>query len=243
MIRSVVAAWLSLVLVVGMALTTPGGPALAQDKPEPQKSPEEPKKPDEPKKDEPKKDEPKKEEPKKDEPKKDEPKKDEPKKEEPKKDEPKKEEPKKPETPPRTPSEAPRTLTEGRGPVRRPGPANAKVKPYDEIITPETKSDNGLFMVHRLEDRIMYEIYPDLLGKEMLWVTQIEKTGNGAGYGGTIRWGTGSIRWELRNEDVLLRDVRYDIRAETKDPIHDAVKASSVEPIIAVLPVQGLRQG
>jgi hypothetical protein len=261
MIRSVVAAWLSLVLVVGAALTAPGGPALAQDKPDPQKSPEDPKKPDEPKKEEPKKDEPKKEEPKKDEPKKEEPKKeepkkdepkkeepkkDEPKKEEPKKDEPKKEEPKKPEEPKKEEPRRPEMPTRpsfggGGGPggaMRKAATKDSKVRPYDEIITDATKTlGSGLFMVHRLEDRIMYEIPVDQLGKEMLWVTQIEKTGAGVGYGGSPA-GDRVIRWEQRGDDILLRDVTFDIRADTKDPIKDAVQASSVEPIIAVLPVK-----
>ncbi len=244
MIRSVVAAWLSLILVVGSALTSPGGPALAQDKPEPRKSPEDPKKDepkkDEPKKDEPKKDEPKKDEPKKDEPKKDEPKKDEPKKDEPKKEEPKKEEPKKPEEPkkdePRRPEPTGRPFGGG-GAMRKAATKDSKVKPYDDIITPETKTIPGLFFVHRLEERIMYEIPVDQLGKEMLWVTQIEKTGAGVGYGGSPA-GDRVIRWEQRGDDILIRDVTFDIRAETKDPIKDAVQASTVEPIIAVLPVK-----
>ena len=85
--------------------------------------------------------------------------------------------------------------------------------------------------------RILYEIPADALGKEMLWVTQIEKTGAGVGYGGSPA-GDRVIRWEQRGDDILLRDVTFDIRADTKDPIKDAVQASSVEPIIAVLPVR-----
>ena len=46
------------------------------------------------------------------------------------------------------------------------------------------------------------------------------------------------MRWEQRGEDVLLRDVKYEIRAEANDPIRDAVEATSVEAIIAVFPVQ-----
>ena len=71
----------------------------------------------------------------------------------------------------------------------------------------------------------------------MLWVTQIEKTGAGVGYGGSPA-GERVIRWEQRGDDILLRDVTFDIRADTKDPIKDAVQASSVEPIIAVFPVK-----
>ncbi len=121
--------------------------------------------------------------------------------------------------------------------ARKAGAKEAKVKPYDEIITAEAKSDPGLFLVHRLDEKVFYEIPVDALGKEMLWVTQIEKTGAGNGYGGSPL-GDRVVRWEQRGDDVLLRDVQYDIRAETKDPIRNAVQASSLEPIIAVLPVK-----
>ena len=94
-----------------------------------------------------------------------------------------------------------------------------------------------MFLVHRIDDKIFYEIPQSALGKDMLWVTQIEKTGTGSGYGGD-QVGDRVVRWELRGEDVLLRDVKYDIRADTKDPIRNAVESSSLEPIISVLPVR-----
>ena len=168
----------------------------------------------EPKKDEPKKDEPKKEEPKKDEPKKDEPKKDEPKKEEKKADAP----------------AAPTPTT------KKAAAKPSKVKPYDEIVTADFKSDSGLFFVHKSDDRILYEISTDMLGKEMIWVRHIEKAATGVMNGSPMPERV--VRWELRGDDVLLRDVKYDIRADTKDPIKNAIEANSLEPIIAVLPVK-----
>jgi hypothetical protein len=112
-----------------------------------------------------------------------------------------------------------------------------RIRPYDEVITSQSKDFPGLFIVHRIDEKIYYEIPQAALGKDMLWVTQIEKTGAGSGYGGD-QVGNRVVRWELRGEDVLLRDVKYDIRAETKDPIRNAVESSSVAPIIAVLPVR-----
>src|SRR3954452_1244041 len=54
----------------------------------------------------------------------------------------------------------------------RPGRPETKgsVRPYDEVITNEAKSDSGLFFVHRIEDKVFYEIPTSLLGKPMLWV-------------------------------------------------------------------------
>lgn len=113
----------------------------------------------------------------------------------------------------------------------------AKVQSYDSVITKNAKSSPGLFLVHQVDDKIYYEIPQSALGKELLWVTQLERTGAGRGYGGSPV-NDRVVRWELRNEDVLLRDVNYTIRADANDPIQNAVEATTVEPILAVLPVK-----
>ena len=112
-----------------------------------------------------------------------------------------------------------------------------KIKPYDEVITDEAKSQKGLFLVHRLDDKIFYEIPPGALGDELLWVTQIEKTQSGFGYGGT---GAGNrvVRWELRDKKILLRDVKYRIRVDGDDSVRKAVEATSLEPIIKAFDVK-----
>ena len=46
------------------------------------------------------------------------------------------------------------------------------------------------------------------------------------------------VRWELRNEQVLLRDVKYAIRADVKDSVRMAVEATSLAPIIRAFPVK-----
>ena len=214
-------------------------------KPEPQKPDDkqpEPQKPEdkkpEDKKPEPQKPDDKQPEPQKPDDKKPDDKKPEDKKPEDKKPEPQKPEDKKPEDkkPEEKKADTPKSESSSRAATKKTA-KDSKIKPFDEIITAEAKSDPGLVTVHRLEDKIFYEIPTDILGKDILWVTQIEKTGAGNGYGGSPV-GDRVVRWEQRNDDILLRDVNYDIRADTKDPIHNAVESSSVEPIIAVLPVK-----
>lgn len=112
-----------------------------------------------------------------------------------------------------------------------------KIRPYDDVITKEAKSDPGLFLVHRVGDKIFFEIPTPAFGKDMLWVTQLEATKSGHGYGGSPI-GHRVVRWEQRGDDVLLRDVNYAIRAEAKDPIRNAVESTSVAAIIEVLPVR-----
>ena len=39
------------------------------------------------------------------------------------------------------------------------------IKPYDEVITKEAKTDEGLFSVHKVDDTYYYEIPYSLLGR------------------------------------------------------------------------------
>jgi hypothetical protein len=117
------------------------------------------------------------------------------------------------------------------------GQNETKIKPYDEVITDKAVSKAGLFLTHQVDDKLYYEIVPAKLDKDMLWVTQIEGTQSGFSYGG-MPVGDRVVRWELRDENVLLRDVKYAIRAEVKGPIASAVKATSVAPIIKAFPVK-----
>lgn len=111
------------------------------------------------------------------------------------------------------------------------------VKDYDEVIKEDFKSDNGLFLVHRGDDKVYYEIPQERFGEDMLWVTQIAKTQAGFGYGGT---GVGNrvVRWELHDEKVLLRDIKFTIRNQDDDTVRNAVEATSLAPIIKSFPVK-----
>jgi len=95
-------------------------------------------------------------------------------------------------------------------------------KPYDEVVTEDFTTGKGLFLVHRDADKVLFEIPPAELGQDLLWVTQLAETQAGFGYGGT---GVGNrvVRWELRDEKVLLRDVKFTIRGGEGDTLERAV--------------------
>ena len=50
-----------------------------------------------------------------------------------------------------------------------------KEKTYSEVITDKAVTDNGLFDVHKIDDKYYYEINDSLLGRDMLMVTRIVK--------------------------------------------------------------------
>ncbi len=112
-----------------------------------------------------------------------------------------------------------------------------KIKSYDEIITKEAVTKAGLFRVHRISDKLFYEIPVSALNTDLLWVTQIAETTAGSSYAGMpVR--DLVVRWEQKEDRILLRQVRFQIRAETKDPIAEAVEASNLAPIMKLFEVK-----
>ena len=111
------------------------------------------------------------------------------------------------------------------------------IKPYPRVITKDAKTEKGVFWVHRVEDKFYFEIPTNELGRDFLWVTQIERTQAGYGYGGGSPVGNRVVRWEVRDKDVLLRDVKFTIRADSTDSVRQAVEVTSVPAIIRKFPV------
>lgn len=110
-------------------------------------------------------------------------------------------------------------------------------RPYDRVITKDATSDEGVFTVHRIKDKVYYEIPASELGKEFLWVSQIARTTLGVGYGGQFA-GDEVVRWERRENRVLLRKVSYDVVADRALPIARAVAAANFDPIVMAFNVE-----
>ena len=146
-----------------------------------------------------------------------------------------------PPTPPAPqPDQTPATTPPQTPPTLPGGPATAPViRPYDRVITKEAKSDEGLFTVHRIGDRLYYEIPTAQLNKEFLWVSQIARTTIGAGQGGQAV-GSRVVKWERRGNRILLRSVSYDIVADRHQPIAQAVEAANNETILMAFNIEAL---
>lgn len=143
-----------------------------------------------------------------------------------------------PQDPPPTPPAG------GGGPgggQERPGrpDQSAEPRPYDRVITKEAKSDDGVFTVHTIKDKIYYEIPKSELNREFLWVSQIAKTTLGAGYGGQAA-GNRVVKWERKGNRILLRNVSYDVIADPKAPIARAVQAANNDTIIMAFNIEAI---
>lgn len=119
------------------------------------------------------------------------------------------------------------------GGQERPGrpDQSTEPRPYDRVITKDAKSDAGIFTVHTIKEKVYYEIPKSELNKEFLWVSQIAKTTLGAGYGGQAA-GNRVVKWERKNNRILLRNVSYDVVADPSLPVSRAVQAANNDTVI-----------
>ena len=113
------------------------------------------------------------------------------------------------------------------------------IQPYDEVITDEARTDDGVFTVHQLDDKVFYEIPEAELGKEFLWVSQIARTTQGVGYGGQ-GLGNRVVTWERQGDRVLLKSVSYAIVADEEEPIARAVQAANNDTIIKAFDIEAV---
>lgn len=116
-----------------------------------------------------------------------------------------------------------------------------EMKAYGDVITDEAKTDSGLFVIHRIDEKLFYEIPQELLEKEMLLVTRTAATANNIGYGG-MKANTQVLRWQRRNDDILLRIVSHQNVADEDQPIFQAVRNSNFEPILSSFEIETISE-
>ena len=107
-----------------------------------------------------------------------------------------------------------------------------KEKTYSEIITDKAVTDNGLFDVHKIDDKFYYEINDSLLGRDMLMVTRIVKMATELPLS-RHKMSEQVLKWEKFDNNILLKQASYSKFANDSLPISIAVSNSNFEPIIA----------
>ncbi len=115
-----------------------------------------------------------------------------------------------------------------------------KKKSYSDVITDQAITQEGLFSVHQVDDKHFFEIPADLLEKEILIVSRISGFVKNLNFGGA---GTKSrpqqvIRFQKKNNHLLLRSVSYNSVATEETPIYKSVKNNNFEPIIMMFPIE-----
>ncbi|KMQ59374.1 hypothetical protein ACM46_19875 [Chryseobacterium angstadtii] len=118
------------------------------------------------------------------------------------------------------------------------------IKPYKEIITDKAVSDQGVFTVHKIEDKYYFEISDRMLKKEFLLVTRLTKAAAGmrsgsTGYAGD-QIGQQVVAFEKGPKDkILLRAISFvDYAKDSTSDMYNSVIRNNVQPIIKAFDVK-----
>src|SRR5882757_10921411 len=110
-------------------------------------------------------------------------------------------------------------------------PDAAALKPYNQVITAGAVTDSGVFTVHRIGEKLFYEIPKAMFGREFLLVADQRGTIRGVRYAGE-EISNRIVEWERMGNKVFLRIVSYAMRADSTHPVARAVRLSNIAPII-----------
>jgi hypothetical protein len=95
------------------------------------------------------------------------------------------------------------------------GPSTQGPRPYKDVITDKAKTDDGLFKVHKIDDKYFFEIPDSLLSRDILIVNRISKAAAGMRSGGFFGYsgdqiGQNVIRFEKGpNNKLFLRNLSF----------------------------------
>jgi hypothetical protein len=103
-----------------------------------------------------------------------------------------------------------------------------------------------MFAVHRVNDKLYFEIPNRELNKDMLLVGRFTRaaasnprlpSGQFGSYGGD-QFAERTLRWERSGNRVILRSPSFSIVADSTTPVYRAVQAANYPPIVAVFNVE-----
>src|SRR5580765_6871329 len=132
--------------------------------------------------------------------------------------------------------EVPQKGAGGQPPKEKATQEPGKLKKYDDVITKDATTMPGLFAVHKVNDKIYFEIPQSALGRLVLWRAEVAKGPTGVSWGG-MEIGHHTLRFEVRGNKVYLWKVAFGRRADGA-AIKSAVEAASLDAIIAAFNVE-----
>lgn len=117
-----------------------------------------------------------------------------------------------------------------------------KPKTFQDIITKDAETMEGMLNAHKVGDKHYFEIPESLFGRDILAITRMSKTPTGAGYGGE-QANRQVFRFEKGpKKNVFIRIISYINVADSLEPIYQAVQNSNMNPIAAAFDIKAERK-
>ncbi|HUR54919.1 MAG TPA: zinc-dependent metalloprotease, partial [Gemmataceae bacterium] len=115
-------------------------------------------------------------------------------------------------------------------------PKAGELKKYDDVITKDAVTKSGVFAVHKIDEKVYFELPQALMGQLMLWQGEVAKGPSGVSWGG-MSLGTAVLKWERRGNKVYLWKVGFSKRG-SGGGIEKSVESGSMDSIIATFNVE-----
>ena len=130
--------------------------------------------------------------------------------------------------------------------IQRPFRSPSGQRPYTSVITPKAISSNGLFLVHKIEEKYFFEIPGHLLGRDLLIVTRLSKAAADVrssmlGYAGD---GVNELVIRLEkgpNNRLFLKKISFsEYSKDSTMPMYQAVTNSNIQPIASSFDIKSI---
>ncbi len=115
--------------------------------------------------------------------------------------------------------------------------AAAQARPYADVIPATATSERGLFDVHRVAAKLLFEIPDSLLGRDMIIMSRYGQVQEGLSQVGANMAPNLSVRWERRNDQIHLRATSHQTTADSGTARSIAVVNQNFAPVIQSFPV------
>lgn len=124
----------------------------------------------------------------------------------------------------------------------KPSSKKGDMKAFSDVITDKAISDEGVFTVHKVDDKYYFEIPMEILDREMLLVSRVAGTTQNLSFGGAGQKARSQqvIRWQQKEKQVLLRHVSYSSVADADDPVYNSVKNNNFEPVVETFKIEAM---
>lgn len=122
--------------------------------------------------------------------------------------------------------------------VLGPATAHGQGQDYRSVVTAAAQTNRGLFDVHRVGDRILFEIPDSLLDRDMALMSRYAQAQDGLADGGAHMAPNMVVQWERRGDRIFLRAISHSNTADEGSTLEIAVANSNFSPILAALPIQ-----
>ncbi|HYV96006.1 MAG TPA: zinc-dependent metalloprotease [Gemmatimonadaceae bacterium] len=104
-------------------------------------------------------------------------------------------------------------------------------QPYNQVVRGGMTNKVGMIKTHQNGNQLLFEVPKSLLNKDILVLTEIEKTTNNVGQGGQSA-GSKVMRFTKRGDRILLQNIAFNIIADPSLPVAKAVENANVPQIV-----------